>query len=427
MKKTPDSVETTTTRRFRLRSWAARLGLLLATLVVSLKVADIAVGYFLSVREHHLLRLMPRASFHHRSREFDYVFRTNSLGLRGPEYPFAKPPGVRRVIVVGDSFVAGYGVAEEHLLTVRLEDELNSPAAAPSGLGAKPVSRTEIVNVGRSGSSTVRELDLYEMLGRKFSPDIVILVYFYGNDLVEVLQEQTRTELAVWHPPGGLLRRSAYACCPNLYLQLALVRLSQRQVRDFDAKPEDEVLADIRRDAVARGRDADAAADAYVRLPESIRRHVVSGLLSEQRVIDSCVEPDRLVRALDPDDDFFQRAWGRTEEHLELLRQSVARDGARLIVAGIPAPVQIDPRSLEFHRELGYDLRDDWLTRRPRVAEALADWAQRSTVTFYDLTDDLRGADEDLYFIEDVHFTPAGNSRAAKLIAQFLRNSKLVE
>src|SRR5262245_61702990 len=45
--------------------------------------------------------------------EYKQDLRINSHGLRGPERDYGKPPGVRRVLLLGDSFVEGYTVAED--------------------------------------------------------------------------------------------------------------------------------------------------------------------------------------------------------------------------------------------------------------------------------------------------------------------------
>src|SRR5262249_47196875 len=153
---------------------------------------------------------------------FDYEFRTNRLGLRGPDVPFPKPDGTFRIVVLGDSFVAGYGVADEFLLTSLLAQHLRSGApeseqdavSRKNDVGQDKGLRTiEVVNVGRVGTSTIRELDLYETIGRRFHPDLVILAYYLGNDLAEVVQEQTYAELANWHPDGWI-RRTAFAWYP---------------------------------------------------------------------------------------------------------------------------------------------------------------------------------------------------------------------
>jgi len=97
--------------------------------------------------------------------------RINGLGLRGRETSLAKPPGTRRVVVLGDSFVFGVGVDEEHLFTSRLA-ALLGPAV-------------EVLNLGVSGYSTDQEYILFQELGPRLGPDLVILVVcdndFPGN------------------------------------------------------------------------------------------------------------------------------------------------------------------------------------------------------------------------------------------------------
>lgn len=413
-----------------LRRYLPRLLLAAMLVLATLKAGDVLVGQMARTRERHLLRLAPGASVRHKSNEFDYVFRANRLGLRGPDVPFTKPAGTFRIVVLGDSFVAGYGVADQHLMTTLLQERLAGrrlPAAQPRGgpTGAAAAPEVEVVNVGRVGTSTIRELDLYEALGRRFHPDLVILAYYLGNDLAEVVQEQTHAELENWHP-AGWSRRLAFASYPNLYLELALLVQSRRQLREFTSRSEAEIADDLRHEARARGVDPQAAVANFKSLSPAIRGEVASGMLSEQRVIDSCIEPDRLVRALDPDDAFFNRAWRRTSEYLDRLQKAVERDGARLAVVAIPAPFQIDRKSLEFHAALGYEVREGWLRTTPRTAAALADWAQRAGIACLELSDRFREAAEPLYFIEDVHFTPAGNAAAAEAIAEFLIDRKLI-
>ena len=438
-----------------LRRYALRLFLALAAALGTLKLADVAFGRLADSRQRHRLRLAPNAQVHHKSREFDYVFRTNSHGLRGADVPFEKPPHTFRIVVLGDSFVAGYGISDDSLMTNLLDEKIASAHRSGAADSISDHAKVEIVNVGRVGTSTIREFDIYETLGRRFQPDLVVLAYYLGNDLAEVVQEQTDTELAGWHPDGWV-RRGAFFAFPNLYLELAMIRQSRQQSREFAQRDESEIVEDIGREARARGRDPAAAVARYHSLSRELRGDVASGLLAEQRIIDSCIEPDRLVRALDPNDDDFQLAWRRTQDHLNRLQRAVERDGAKLVVVAVPAPFQLDRKSLEFHESLGYEVRESWLTRldtsspNPQTAPppqtsppqsgqlrtenlrtgvALAEWASRERVPFLDLTDGLvarfHARGEPLYFIEDVHWNREGNAAAAEAICEFLLRRKL--
>jgi lysophospholipase L1-like esterase len=393
-----------------VKRWLARLLVLGVTTVVALKVGDLALGALRGTQQRHLLRLPVNADYRHQSTEFDYTFTANSLGLRGPERSFLKPPGTRRIAVIGDSFVAGYGVADDEVLTARLEKLLNDGAA----------SATEVINVGRTGSSTIREYDLYRLIARRFSPDVVVLAYFLGNDLREVVEEHDQEELRRWHPQG-VVRRTAYGLCPNVYLELALLKLSAEQRASLAPQSEADILAIIRRQCAARGIDHAAAESAYGRLPADVREGLAQGKLRQQQIIPACYDPGLLRRALDPDDDYFERAWPRTERHLNLLRDAVERDGARFVVMVIPEGSQVDRPAHEFAASIGYDLDPAWLTGSCRTREAVAGWCDEAGVTCVDLTEPFRQSTSPLYYPQDGHFNAAGHQRAAEVLGEFLR------
>lgn len=102
------------------------------------------------------------------------LVRMNSLGLRGREVARRKEPGVRRVLVFGDSFAFGVGVDEDHVFAACLERLL---LASHGGI--------EVVNMGVSGYSTDQEYILFQELGAPFAPDLVVLLAcdndFEGN------------------------------------------------------------------------------------------------------------------------------------------------------------------------------------------------------------------------------------------------------
>lgn len=393
----------------RPRLWLARLLVLLVTTIAALKISDVAVGWFKNTRARHLLRLPVNASFQHRSTEYDYTFTANAFGLRGPQRPWTKPQGTRRIVVLGDSFVAGFGVAENEVITAKLETIVNADS--------QPT--VEVINAGRIGSSTIRELDMYTHIGRHLAPDVVVLAYFLGNDLVEVTEEHDQAELRRWHPPGAI-RRAAYALCPNLYLELALLKLSAQSQASWQPRTEEELLSHLRKECDLRGAGFAEAAAAYQQLPAEVRRDLAAGLLHDHRILPACFASSRFQRALNPDDAYFERAWPRTEQHLELLCEAVADDGARLIVLLIPDATQVDPAAHQFAAEIGYRVNLDWLTGSCRTSDAIADWCRRAKTPCLDLTADLRQSPEPVYYRQDGHWNPAGHDLAAKKLAEFL-------
>lgn len=103
--------------------------------------------------------------------EFSYPLNINSLGLRGAEIAVEKPAGVRRVAVLGDSFVWGIGAAEPELFTTLLAGSLPS---------------TQVLNFGVAGYSPIQ----YYLLTDKvlaLDPDVVIISFCLGNDFPDAV------------------------------------------------------------------------------------------------------------------------------------------------------------------------------------------------------------------------------------------------
>jgi lysophospholipase L1-like esterase len=98
----------------------------------------------------------------------------NSEGLRDREFSPEKPPGVYRVMMLGDSTTFGWGVKEEDTAAKLLERKLN--ADLPVGY-----KRAEVMNTGVGNYDTVQEVTYYETIGREYHPDLVVLVFFIND------------------------------------------------------------------------------------------------------------------------------------------------------------------------------------------------------------------------------------------------------
>ncbi len=96
----------------------------------------------------------------------------NSKAVRGPEYPYEKPPGQYRILILGDSHAEGYRVQFDELFSEELERRL-------SGNLAREI---EVINAGTGGYSTDQELLYFRTEGIRYSPDLTILLFYY-NDL----------------------------------------------------------------------------------------------------------------------------------------------------------------------------------------------------------------------------------------------------
>lgn len=101
---------------------------------------------------------------------FEQKIRINSKGLRERELPYEKPDGVLRVLVIGDSSVAGFEVAEEDRYT-RVAERLLREQRRP----------VEVINAGTRGWGTDQSLLFLRDEGLRYAPDVV-LYQWIDND-----------------------------------------------------------------------------------------------------------------------------------------------------------------------------------------------------------------------------------------------------
>lgn len=94
---------------------------------------------------------------------------TNSFGMRDREYALAKPDGVKRIAVVGDSRAMGTGVADGQTFENLIEDHLADAAAE----GQAPV---EVLNFGVAGYDPFHKNIVLETEAARFAPDVVVYI-----------------------------------------------------------------------------------------------------------------------------------------------------------------------------------------------------------------------------------------------------------
>jgi len=136
--------------------------------------------------------------------------RTNSHGQRDRERTLHKPDGVRRVLLLGDSVVEGYGLRESETISHRLEELFADEA-------------TEVLNFGVSAYCTRAEIELLEEKGLQFNPDVVVLV-FVENDFDNFNREA--------FPLEGTINRPAVV--KTLFRKSHLFRLTSIRLNLFN-------------------------------------------------------------------------------------------------------------------------------------------------------------------------------------------------
>ena len=114
-------------------------------------------------------------------RDGKIVYHYNSAGFRDDEHALAKPSGVTRIVVVGDSVTEGSGVEQDVVFAKQLQT-LFGP-------------KYEVINLGMSGLNTPQEIHLLEVEGLKYGPEVVVVNFVLNDcDFFSNLQAAERYE-----------------------------------------------------------------------------------------------------------------------------------------------------------------------------------------------------------------------------------------
>ena len=174
------------TKRSRSTRFLINAALTMASVLVLVIVLEIAVRVFLPQR-HGLaythfdpeLGWMQKPNseyYYQRENKQPSHVSTNAHGLRTPDIPLQKEDSVFRVLFIGDSFVQALAVDDDSTFCRRLELALNEQTDD---------HEFQIVNGGVDGFSPVQEMLLLERFISVYNPDLVVQLFFAGNDFVD--------------------------------------------------------------------------------------------------------------------------------------------------------------------------------------------------------------------------------------------------
>ncbi len=107
-------------------------------------------------------------------------YRQNRLGLRDAEFAVPKPAGLRRLLVLGDSFTFGLSVRDD---AAPFPEQLERALAARAQQAGQ--AGVEVHNGGIPGSLTGDWVELWDRVAPEIEPDALLIVFF--------LRDGTRT------------------------------------------------------------------------------------------------------------------------------------------------------------------------------------------------------------------------------------------
>jgi lysophospholipase L1-like esterase len=172
---------------------------------------------------------------------FTVTHGVNALGLRGPETTLAKPPGVRRIATLGDSFTFGYGVDDDETWPAALQRALDGTGGAGGADGSTDgatdgAPRYEVLNCGVPAYDTEQEVRLLATRVLAFEPDLVLVAWYLNDPAVRDGAAGTAAQ-----PPPAIVRWTApgqQGLLPTLRgwsqaLDVLCDRLYRRAYQDF--------------------------------------------------------------------------------------------------------------------------------------------------------------------------------------------------
>lgn len=345
-------------------------------------------------------------------REYATDVRINPLGLRDRPIAYEKPPDTVRLLSLGDSF----GEAVQVDLDATYPKQLESLLARSLG------RRVEVLNAAVGGWGTDQELDFYLDEGWRYAPDVVLLGFFVGNDLVN---NYAPLQLA-----------EAWGGADKPFYDLSVDGTLVGPARAKSPAPSSSAappvrpppwLADVAATLWQHAATYRLAAPHLRDVPFVLRWLGPSGLLGADGVVRAAFPPIPTVYLSyeTPPDERFEAAWRLTATLILRLRDETARRGARLVVVIVCAREQIDQsvwaRTLEAYPAMQrrqWDL--EWQNRR------LATFLTGAGIPYVDLLPEFHEAAAEgrgsapLYFRHDGHWTPAGHRLAAAALQQTL-------
>lgn len=320
--------------------------------------------------------------------------RINSKGLRDREYAYEKPAGTLRILALGDSFTEAFQFDVEKTWTKLLEARLNE-----DGL------RAEVINCGRSGMGTTAEWLFFESEGRRYHPDLV-LVLFIPNDFQD---NSKRVALATAYGPYLTPSAGGYVV-DNGFLQS----------RDYRMR---KWMTSLKRASyvVSAGMDRYASLRASRAAKKAGRGGGAPVNTAAREGLGPSWTEEDFLWVQNPSEEWLEAA-RITQEALRRLHRAAAAEGAKLVVINGTTRIQVHPD--EIARVAA--AHPDWNLDGPQ--RFLLETAAEVGFAYHDLVPEFRreaaARGEYLHGCPENsgegHWNEHGHQLAAQSIAKFL-------
>ena len=295
-------------------------------------------------------------------------YRLNGLGLRGAgEVAERPPPGVCRVLALGDAYTFGYGVGERDTYPRRLAERLGRRR------------RVEVLNGGFPNLDVEQQARRLRMLLPRLAPDVVLVSFDWWN--VPLPEDEPPARPVRWSGPW--------------------------------------LVANVEEKAERLGRQVGLVHATF----EAARRALTPALFAPSGLARE-IEPLTLTPAALGD------RWGQTQAALAAMAARVSAAGARFALVSTPLDLQVDAARAVLYRTGGLPYPShgfpdaDWPATSTMPA-ALRTFAAAAGIDLVDATPAfLRHRHAHLFLAGDYHAAPAGHRLIAREVARWFEHAR---
>ena len=303
------------------------IGFALLLSEITLRIAGISYPSFYQVDEYRGHALIPGISgwWNHEGKGWVQV---NQDGLRDREYTKYKPENTFRIAILGDSFAEAIQVNQEETFWSFIEKEL------PNCQGINQ-QKVEVINFGVGDYGTAQELMTLKHRVWDYSPDLIILAIFTGNDIInnsKVLSPDDRFSPFLLEKDGELIMDLSFKETETYQWRSSLPR---------------KIIFSI----VNNSRLLQVINEARIAFKN--RRNLLGDQGQNNETIVMTTYLDFTTELyLENSHQDWQQAWKITEELVKLIHQETQEKGAKFIVVTLSNPAQVYPNSSERKKYL---------------------------------------------------------------------------
>lgn len=335
--------------------------------------------------------LKPGASFEWQGEGDRSFIKANKDGLRDREHTKEKPPKIFRIAVLGDSFAEALQVPMENTFWWKMRKKLNKECSV---LGDRKV---EVINFGVQGYGTDQELITLRHKVWQYSPDLVLLAFLPGNDIINNSKELE------WS------KRKPFFVYKNgeLVPDMSWLKMSPREHNYLEFSSVDYLPTWL----VNHSR--------ILRLVRQV------DLNNRKRRVDAAEKKRAANNFQEPIDLVWKEAWQVTEGLITLMSQEVKAKKADFMVLILSSGLQVNPDPIVRERYIKkFGIKDLYYPNR-----RIKTFGDRLNITTLDTVPRLREyAEKNKICVHgfpnamhcDGHWNSQGHEQVAQLTAQHL-------